>query len=68
MKRVNRGSIREVSLKFQEKEKDIKIENKLSDFIINVKAIDIDSETYEMLKENVPHFSFSLLNFKINNL
>jgi small subunit ribosomal protein S17e len=68
VKRVNRGSIREISLKFQEKEKDVKIENKLSDFIKNIKTIDIDGDTYKMLEErNVLHSSY-FINYKISNL
>jgi len=67
-KRVNKGSIREVSLKFQEKEKDINIENKLSDFIKNIKTIDIDKETYGMLEKNVAQFPSSLINFKVKIL
>ena len=68
VKRVNNGSIREISLKFQEKEKDIKIENKLSDFINNIKTIDIDSETYKMLEESDFILSSHLANYKISNL
>lgn len=67
-KRVNRGSIREISLKLQEKEKELKTETKLSDFIRNVKLIDIDAETYKMLERVVPGFSSSSTKFKINAL
>nr|UXY87920.1 0S ribosomal protein S17 [Cryptomonas curvata] len=68
VKRVNRGSIREISLKFQEKEKNIRIENKLSDFISNIKTIDIDSETYKMLEKDDRMPSSYLVNYKISTL
>jgi small subunit ribosomal protein S17e len=67
-KRVNNGSIRGISLKLQEKEKNSKTEPKLSEFIKNAHTIEIDSETYKMLQQVMVGSASSLIEFKVNTL
>nr|UXY87423.1 0S ribosomal protein S17 [Cryptomonas sp.] len=67
-KRVNKGSVRGLSFKLQEKERDLKIEPKLSEYIKNIEIVEVDNETYKMLEKFTKNFSVSSVKFKPNDL